>query len=233
MTIPTDLWQPVGLTVICVLGLIVAEWRTSQSLKWIFKPLAALGFLWAAYAGEAFNSLYGQTVFTGLALCAVGDICLIPARVGRWFLVGLASFLLGHVAYAIAFIMRGTDTIWLGAVTIPLTLIALRIYRWLSVDVDANMKKPVQAYIIVISTMVALAVATSAHPGDHPCPKWSLVAHTRRKGAPRRARCLDHRVLAHLPGDPGRGLRRCLQLRWFPPPDPTRIPPDRAVSFGR
>ena len=112
-TIPAPMWLPTTLTVFSIVGLLVAELRNSQRLKWVFKPLAALGFLWAAYADDALDTSYGQTVFVALALCAIGDICLIPKQLGRWFLIGLASFLLGHVAYAVAFIARGVETAWL------------------------------------------------------------------------------------------------------------------------
>ena len=161
-TIPAPMWLPTALTVFSIVGLLVAELRNSQRLKWVFKPLAALGFLWAAYAADALDTSYGQTVFVALALCAIGDICLIPKQVGRWFLIGLASFLLGHVAYAVAFIARGVETAWLWSSMVPLGVIALAVYRWLSSDVEDRMRTAVQAYIIVISAMVALAISTSA-----------------------------------------------------------------------
>ncbi|MEE2786978.1 MAG: lysoplasmalogenase [Myxococcota bacterium] len=165
MKMPPTVWWPVGLTLACIVGLLVAEHRRSQPLKWLCKPLAALGFIWAAYAAGAWASSYGQVVLSGLVLCAIGDICLIPTRVERWFLVGLISFLLGHVAYAIAFTMRGLSTPWLIGATVPLAVIGFGVYRWLSPDIQVGMKRPVQAYIAVISTMVALAIATSAADG--------------------------------------------------------------------
>ena len=50
----------------------------------------------------ALSSAYGTTLLTGLALCMLGDILLIPHH-KMSFLGGIGAFLLGHVAFALAF----------------------------------------------------------------------------------------------------------------------------------
>ena len=163
--IPEAMWPATALTLSCILGLLIAEKRESQQLKWIFKPLAALGFVAAALSLNAQAHGYGQAVIVALVLSLIGDVCLIPNAVGRWFLLGLSAFLLGHLGFAIAFIIRGVDPVWIGLATVPAVGLGVVIYRWLAPDVSAQMKRPVQAYVGVITMMLILAIGTSAVDG--------------------------------------------------------------------
>ena len=106
MMIPEEMWPSAAVTIGSVVGLLVAEKQESQALKWAFKPLAALGFVAAALSLGAHFHAYGQAVIAALVLSLIGDICLIPKQVGRWFLFGLIAFLLGHLGFAIAFLIR-------------------------------------------------------------------------------------------------------------------------------
>lgn len=98
----------------------------------------------------------GIAVFVGLVLSAVGDIALI-GKERRPFLIGLGAFLLAHVAYIVAFLLLGVaPAATLGALAV-LAVFGLGIWRWLS-DGASLMARPVQAYITIISVMVATAV---------------------------------------------------------------------------
>src|SRR5262245_16020960 len=100
---------------ITVAALLVAEKRGSQAGVWVAKPLAATAFIAAAIAWGACDSTWGRIVLAGLALSWLGDVLLIP-RSQAIFQAGIASFLLGHVAYAAAFLSRGVSLAWtLGA----------------------------------------------------------------------------------------------------------------------
>jgi len=149
----------IAITLAAVALLLVAEFRGSHAGVWIAKPVASTGFLGAALAAGAQSSGYGQWVLAGLVLSWLGDVLLIPhARAA--FLAGLASFLLGHVAYAVAFGVRGLSTggVVLAALAlIPVALVAL---RWLGPHVPRSMQLPVRAYVTVISAMVACATGT-------------------------------------------------------------------------
>ena len=95
-----------------------------------------------------------------------GDVFLIPRGRPRIFLVGVLSFLAGHVAYAAAFVLRGMDASVFASAAVGAGLVAFVVLRWLGAHVPADMKVAVPAYIAVISVMVVCAVATFAARGN-------------------------------------------------------------------
>ncbi len=147
-------------TVVATLGLLVGEKREDQRLVALFKPIAALGFCAAAVANGAFESTYGQAVFVALVLSLFGDLFLIPKDVGKAFLLGLGSFLLGHVGFAVAFVIAGIDPVYTGVALGAVFPVAGIVARWLLPNVEPKMKRPVIAYIVVIASMAALSVGT-------------------------------------------------------------------------
>lgn len=148
------------LTAIGAVGLILAEAKKSRPLVWATKPVAALGFVLTALAGGALETKPGSIVVVGLVLAAIGDVLLIPKEDKRFFLAGLVSFLLGHVAYLVSFLARGVDAGagWLALLV--LTVPAAVVLRWLWPKAG-RLRIPVVAYIAVISAMVAAAVAAT------------------------------------------------------------------------
>lgn len=141
---------------------LLAERSKQRRGVWIVKPLASAGFICLALASGALNSGYGAAVLVGLVLCLGGDVLLIP-RTPTTFRLGLGSFLLGHVAYIVAFALLGPGTRWLVALA-PLALVAVVVFLWLRPNLG-RMKLPVLAYVVVITLMVALAVGTMDAPG--------------------------------------------------------------------
>ena len=97
-----ELMTAVGLVV-----LLYGEWKDDQTLRAVGKPFASLGFLVAAIGFGAFDSRYGAIIFVGLVLGALGDVFLL-GRAKQFFIGGLISFLLGHVAYVVALFAIGS-----------------------------------------------------------------------------------------------------------------------------
>lgn len=152
-------------TAVLVAALLVSLRAERPRLGWVFKPLAAACFVAAGVVCGALERPWTQVLFAGLVLAAIGDVLLIP-KGKRTFLAGLATFLLGHVAYAIAFAVRGVDLAWaLGALAL-LALASVPVLRWLWPHVDAKMRAPVAAYVTVITAMVALAAGTFGAHGN-------------------------------------------------------------------
>lgn len=153
-----------------LLGLLLAEASGSRSRVWIAKPLASAGFVLAAWGVGALGSPYGRAVLVALALCWLGDVLLIPS--GRAaFLGGLGSFLAGHVAFAVAFLLRGVTPV-ATAVAFALLLPGVAgVWRWLAPRLDGALRIAVPAYIAVIALMVALAAGSAWHR-----PGWLLLA---------------------------------------------------------
>ena len=145
--------------------LLAAEKRNSQRGIWIAKPWASLSFIVVAVAGGALNSAYGKWILLGLLLCLAGDLLLIPVQPPAVFRVGVFAFLLGHVAFATAFLTQPLEKGWLAAAALALALLLAVVWRWLAPSLPADMKPAVVAYFIVIGTMSALACAVTAAGG--------------------------------------------------------------------
>lgn len=141
-------------------GLLLAHHRERRAWVWALKPAAAATFLGAAIAWGALEDDYGRVIFAGLVLAALGDVLLIPRERKAIFLGGIFAFLLGHVGYAVAFGVRGVDPTWAGVSLAALTLPAAIALRWLWPHLPSKMRGPVTLYVLVITAMVALAVAT-------------------------------------------------------------------------
>jgi uncharacterized membrane protein YhhN len=152
-------------TLACVVLLVAAEALKRRDWVWLFKPLASTGFIATAVAAGALDSGYGRAVLVALALSWLGDVLLIPSGV-TWFRAGLFAFLLGHVAFTVAFFVLGVAPVWLALALAGFAAIGAGVDRWLAPHVSAGMKVPVRAYIVVISAMVAAAVGVvgAGHP---------------------------------------------------------------------
>ena len=150
------------LTAFMVIGLLLSEYFESIWGKWLTKPLASAGFVGIALIAGAWQSEYGRWVLLALILSWLGDVLLIPQKSPKIFQAGIFSFLLGHLAYAMAFWVRGIDMAWGIVAIVILTLPAGLILRWLKPNLPKDMQIPVYAYIAVISLMVALSAATTA-----------------------------------------------------------------------
>lgn len=138
-------------------ALLWAVAAASPAQRWL-KMLASTGFIAVAVSAGAPSSTYGRIVLVALTLSWSGDLLLTFAS-HRAFVGGLVSFLLGHVAYSVAFGTLGVDPVVGTVAAVLVTITAVFIWRWLSPHVG-DMRTPVVAYIVVISVMVALAFAT-------------------------------------------------------------------------
>ncbi len=159
-----------ALGAISVAALLWSEWRGNR-VRLAAKPAASACFIAVALLAGATDTGYGTWVLAGLALSAVGDVALLW-RSSRLFLVGLGSFLLGHVAYVAAFATRGVDG---GAALIAVLVLsgpAFLVIRWLWPHVPSKMQLPVAAYATVISLMVAMAIGTVVFEQD----SWIVAA---------------------------------------------------------
>jgi uncharacterized membrane protein YhhN len=127
----------------------------------VLKMTAATGYLALALAGGALDTGYGRTLLIALLLCWLGDLLLVTPGRGPAFLGGLASFLVGHLAFAWAFHLRGVDYLWFSAGGVAAGAVGLGVARWLAAhDVPPRLRVPVGLYIAAIAVMVAAAVGT-------------------------------------------------------------------------
>ena len=150
------------IALISVLVFLSSERINNQVGRWGGKMAASTVFVLFAVYLDALESVYGQVLMVALLCSWVGDLLLLPGK-SKWFLYGLVSFLLAHIAFALCFIQRGIDT---GQLLLPGTgvgLLVLVISYWLLPHVEKEMKLPVLGYMAAIVVMVILAFATHHH----------------------------------------------------------------------
>ncbi|MBM4396842.1 MAG: lysoplasmalogenase [Deltaproteobacteria bacterium] len=146
----------IALTAVALAALLLFERRGLRAGVAVAKPVASTGFLALALVSGALDSAYGRAVLVGLILSFAGDVLLIP-KARAAFLGGLASFLLAHVAYVVAFAGLGLDLGDLGWVAGPLAIAAAGVGWWLVPRLPRPMVGPVLAYILAVSVMLGAA----------------------------------------------------------------------------
>src|SRR4051812_32862057 len=140
-----------------------SRWRDNDRVELVSKPLAtiAIGTLAILVADDVSAGVIVAAVI-GFVCCLAGDIALLPA-VDR-FIVGLASFLAGHVAFVVMFLLLGLDRWWLGLLALAgVVAVAVAVGRPIVLGArisDAALATPVEAYLGVISTMAVVGWAT-------------------------------------------------------------------------
>ena len=134
-----------------------AEYRGPRWRVYVFKPLTtalllALSLVAAGAAGGA-GGRYPLAIAAGLCLSLSGDVFLMLP--GDRFVAGLASFLLAHVAYLVAF----TTNAAFGAAPaafVPYAAAGLAVLALLWRRLG-RLRGPVTLYVVVIMAMAAQA----------------------------------------------------------------------------
>jgi uncharacterized membrane protein YhhN len=141
------------LACLLLLGLLHFERREKRKGVLLSKtPLSLLFILAILIQTHPIPGLY-HFLLVGLLFCFIGDVCLAFAH-EKVFLLGLVSFLLGHLFYILGFFHASEigEWTWLGSIiVIP---ISGGIYLWLRPHLG-SMNVPVFAYVVVITVMVS------------------------------------------------------------------------------
>jgi uncharacterized membrane protein YhhN len=153
-------WSFVAVTVVGVAGTLIGE-HLARPFRFLAKPLASAGFIGLALTLGATETTYGWWVLSALVFGMIGDVMLMGSSRG-WFVSGLVAFLIGHVLYVVAFAVAGLAAIASILAAGLAAIAAATVYLWLRPHLPPGMLVPVVAYIVIISTMVAVAVGTTA-----------------------------------------------------------------------
>jgi uncharacterized membrane protein YhhN len=153
----------IAATIISALAccvLIAAEHRHWRRVRIVAKTIASLAFVTVGVlAAWSTWDAYERWIVVGLVLGAAGDVALL-GKSSRAFLLGLGAFLLGHIAYIVAFAELAPPSTWpdIRAI-VPLVVggTALRLL-WPRLG---EMRVPVIAYVLAIVTMMAAAIAAA------------------------------------------------------------------------
>ena len=155
--------------VVCALGLSLALYGEFLGRSpWVAagKMIAASAYMAAAFALGAPYSQYGRLLLAAMLVCSLGDPLLVSRKSRRLFVAGHAAFLVGHLCYAGAFIVRGVTPVPALAGLILLSIFAWRVSAWLRPHLEQRMKLPVHLYIAAICLMMLLALGTAGSSGS-------------------------------------------------------------------
>lgn len=126
---------------------IYFDFIKNQTLKYTFKPLTTILIIALAFLQkpEGFDS-YGYLIITGLVFSLIGDIYLMLPT--DKFIHGLASFLIAHIFYIVAF-SSGFGPFLDFEYLIPAAIYTL-VFLWVILPKTGSMKLPVIIYAIVL-----------------------------------------------------------------------------------
>jgi uncharacterized membrane protein YhhN len=151
----------------------VAVAKSWKKVEYIAKPAAMLILLGLLALVGGFGSLPLICFSLGIFLSMAGDVFLMIsyARFSeRWFLPGLAAFLLAHVSYIVGLNtpLPNVSPIWSLGLAIVLALGAARILRRIIDGVRQKglprLVRPVSLYGMVITLMLLSALLTLNNP---------------------------------------------------------------------
>ena len=161
------------MTAVGLAGLLFGEWKDLPAVRAIGKPLASLGFIVAAIGFGALESSYGKVVLVGLILGAIGDVCLLGKQ-KKFFIAGLVSFLLGHVAYVIAFSSLAVSLSQALLAAAVMAAVMAFIARWVFPHAP-DMRVPIGIYMVVIAAMCVVAIGAGAAGAPWMIPVGALM----------------------------------------------------------
>lgn len=142
----------VASAAILLVVLLFFEKKENQKRKLLTKTILSCLFIFAAIVQPHPIPGYFYWLIIGLVFCLGGDVFLaLPQE--RMFLLGLGSFLLGHVFYILGFfyVADVSSLTWIGAVIG--SVVSGAIFFWLRRHLG-SLLIPVVAYMIVITIMV-------------------------------------------------------------------------------
>jgi len=144
------------VTALCIVGMVVALCAHRAD---VFRPLAMSAstcFVLIAVVGGGLAYRYGRLVLAGLVFCWLGDY-LGPGN----FMLGLAAFLLAHVAFAGAFLARGLAKERALAALVAVLAGSGGLLVWLLPHVPSPDRLLVVAYAAAIGLMAVFAAGAS------------------------------------------------------------------------
>jgi len=172
------MWTVLGATSVAAVIDWFAVARSRLRLEYIFKPTVMVGFVALAVLSHPERATIRGLVVVALSFGLLGDVALMlehrrPAQGsgarragGTVFTLGLAAFLLGHLAYVGAMYLTQFDLLGagMGAVLTLLILLASGLPILSGARRRGGMKLavPVGTYMFVLGAMLVFGVATAS-----------------------------------------------------------------------
>lgn len=138
-----------ALSLVSAIAAIIFDFLNNTLLYSIFKPLTTILILSLLFFVQNTElSKFKNIVIAALIFCLIGDIFLLKEE---YFVLGLGSFLIGHVLFATGFIkLEGFR--FNGISLLILVAIGAALFFWLQPDLD-SFELPVGIYVVVIVFM--------------------------------------------------------------------------------
>ena len=140
-----------------------ADWRAVHTdhrrVEAVAKPAVMIGLIGLAATSDLAPSSVQPWILLALMLGLVGDLALLP-QVDR-FIVGLGSFLLGHLAYVVAFVLMWNPSAWLAVGFVGLGVLLAVFGRPIERSIRGSaLRLPVIAYIAVTGIVIVAGAGT-------------------------------------------------------------------------
>ena len=156
-------WALAAVTAAFALTEWWATWTENRSVRLVTKPGTLVALIGVAIALDPVDPTIRTWMVIGLVLSLAGDVFLLFEK---YFIPGLVSFLLGHVAYVVALQAADQHLGWaaagLAVVLVSIAVVARRFVTKLASGEGRELVGPVIAYVIVISSMVVSAFGTAS-----------------------------------------------------------------------
>jgi uncharacterized membrane protein YhhN len=133
-------------------AILWADRNENRNLLLVTKSCLSVLFVLVAWWQKWIIVSYAGVMLGGLICCLLGDVFLVFQN-DRSFLLGLISFLLGHLLYLTAFIQVACWGSWalFGGIACVLSVVLVLSWLW---DHLGSMRVPVIVYTLVIAGMV-------------------------------------------------------------------------------
>ena len=168
-------WIPVSVGLAAEAAFIALEYRKRFLFALLLKTAASLCFvlLGLMFLGYEVDPRYARLVLWGLALGAVGDICLnlrflAHQHAKQVFLTGIAAFFAGHVCYLIALIGQAPRVlVWAVPACAVLSALVLR-FILKRIEVSGALRAFGMVYIVMVLLMMCCALGLLPLGWDNP-----------------------------------------------------------------
>lgn len=143
----------------------VAKGIGSKPLEYVCKPLTMVALIGVALSLDPTGAGARAAFVVALVFGMAGDVFLMLPDDKKWFVFGLGSFLVGHLAYVVGLVLLGQSgpALAVGVVFVvaAMAVIGRRIVGAVRAGDEPALAVPVSVYMGVISVMVACAFGTT------------------------------------------------------------------------
>lgn len=159
----TATWVLIAIAAVVAVTDWYAVATDRRTLEYAAKPATMLPLIAAALTLTPDVPAMRGWFVAALVLSLAGDVFLMLPDPTKYFVPGLASFLVGHVLYIVGFaqddlsgtaLVVGVVVTFVALMSVGPTIVAG------SADVDRRLPVPVTAYVLTISVMVTFAIGS-------------------------------------------------------------------------